>query len=396
MADTATEHPTVPSTTTTPVAPPRPQVLFVDDDVALLDSIRRQLRRRFDVHVASSGAEAFEIVERSGPFSVVVSDMQMPVLDGAAVLRRMRELSADTVRMLLTGYADVDAAISAVNDGRIFRFLCKPCSPETLIAALDGAVEQHRLVTAERELLEETLQGSIGALLETLALANPTAFARALRVRGVVSELIDRMEVPDRWQIEVACMLAQLGAVTLPPHVADQLHRGVPLAAADQELVDRMPDLAAQLLAKVPRLEEVRAIIAGHRRTNRDLASMPLGAHVLRVAIDFDTLQARGQGAPAIVSTFRNHTNYYDAGVVDALEAMWSGRQGRSDTTTVSIDALETGMVLAGDIRRADGMLLVGRGQGVTPGLLERLRNFAARSELQDQVEVLVPDEVGS
>ncbi len=90
-----------------------------------------------------------------------MSDMRMPGMDGATVLTRARAVQPDTVRVLLTGQADMEDAVAAVNDGNIFRFLIKPCPRPVLVRALTDAVDQHRMITAERVLLERTLRGSV-------------------------------------------------------------------------------------------------------------------------------------------------------------------------------------------------------------------------------------------
>jgi len=140
------------------------RVLCVDDEPNVLEGLRRQLCRHFTVATAGGGVAGLEVIERDGPFAVVVSDMRMPGMDGAAFLNRVRERVPDTVRVLLTGRADLDAAVAAVNKGNIFRFLMKPCPSEVLIATLEASAAQYRLVTAERALLEQVLQGSIKAL----------------------------------------------------------------------------------------------------------------------------------------------------------------------------------------------------------------------------------------
>ena len=159
--------------TATPEGNAPPRILCVDDERAVLDGLSLHLRRRYQVLTAQSGAEGLEILGREAGINVVVSDMRMPVMDGAAFLTRARALVPDVVRVLLTGQADLDSAIAVINEGRIFRFLTKPCPPATMMGALEAAVEQHRLITSERVLLEQTLHGSIKALTDILALANP-------------------------------------------------------------------------------------------------------------------------------------------------------------------------------------------------------------------------------
>src|ERR1700712_1968104 len=103
----------------------RPRILLVDDEPALLEGLERHLRKPFEVHTSTSAAQALELIALKGPFAVVVSDMRMPHVNGAVFLARVREIAPDTVRLLLTGHADTESAIAAVNEGQIFRFLTK-------------------------------------------------------------------------------------------------------------------------------------------------------------------------------------------------------------------------------------------------------------------------------
>jgi DNA-binding NtrC family response regulator len=134
----------------------RPRILLVDDDVEVLDALQRQLRHHFDVTATCDAKEAIRLVVSGGPFAVVVSDLRMPGMDGVSLLYLIRQIAPETVRVMLTGNADMEAAISAVNQGNIFRFLTKPCLPAALIRALDASVERYRLSTTGRELREQT------------------------------------------------------------------------------------------------------------------------------------------------------------------------------------------------------------------------------------------------
>ena len=109
------------------------RVLFVDDEPNVLDSIRRQLRKSCEILTATSGVEALALLKDTGPVALVISDMRMPGMSGAELLAKIRDLYPDTVRMILSGQADLESTISAVNEGHVFRFLTKPCvSPQVL------------------------------------------------------------------------------------------------------------------------------------------------------------------------------------------------------------------------------------------------------------------------
>lgn len=117
-----------------------PKVLFVDDEQRVLNSMRIMFRRRFETYFASDGPSALEIV-RHNDIDVVVADHRMPQMTGVEVLTAVRALSPRTVRILLTGYADLDAIEGSINEGEVFRFLTKPCAPAQLRATLDLAAE---------------------------------------------------------------------------------------------------------------------------------------------------------------------------------------------------------------------------------------------------------------
>jgi len=139
------------------------QILFVDDDQNLLDGLARILHSEFTIETAPGGKEALALIHLFGPFAIVISDMRMPGLDGAEFLARVRALSPQTVRMLLTGYKDLNRAITAVNDGQIFRYLTKPCSSEELVSAIRLGLAQYRENVEAAELLKETRERKLNA-----------------------------------------------------------------------------------------------------------------------------------------------------------------------------------------------------------------------------------------
>ncbi len=133
----------------------KPRVLFVDDEANLLAGLQRQFRRDFDLLTASSGAEGLEKISAAGPFAVVVSDYAMPGMNGVEFLRQAHERSPETVGIMLTGQSELEVAVDALREGRIFRFLRKPCPAELLRRTIVDALEQYRLITAEQRLSRE-------------------------------------------------------------------------------------------------------------------------------------------------------------------------------------------------------------------------------------------------
>lgn len=129
-----------------------PRILCIDDEPNVLSGIERQLRGRFDLTTAVGAKEGLAVLKEKGPFAVVISDYKMPEMSGVEVLKEAARIAPDSVRLMLTGCADLDVAVSALNEGGIWRFLSKPCSREALQNAIRGALEHYRLIMVEREL----------------------------------------------------------------------------------------------------------------------------------------------------------------------------------------------------------------------------------------------------
>jgi response regulator RpfG family c-di-GMP phosphodiesterase len=368
------------SADTNQARPGKPRMLCVDDDPNVLEALRDTLRRSFDVRVTTSPAEAVEQLKREpAGYAIVLSDMRMPVMDGATFLGEARRFAPDATRMLLTGYADIEAATRAVNSAHLFRFLTKPCEPDELLRACTAALTQHRLVTSERVLLEQTLHGSVKALTDVLALANPAAFGRAVRVRSAVTRLAKEIGMQEPWEVEVAAMLAPIGAVTLPTVTAEKLYAGAPLNAHETGMVDRVPEITRRILHHIPRLEGVMRILDNYGRPFSEGTAeriIPLGARMLRIARDYDALEAQAIEPATALNMMRSRDGLYDAHLIDAFAKLTvSGASVRVREITVA--ELRAGMTLADDVRSTTGHLLIARGHDSTEGLVERLRNLA-------------------
>lgn len=362
----------------------RPRLLCVDDEPEILAGFQLHLRRHFDVSVASSGAAGLDLLAKE-PFAVVLSDMRMPQMNGATFLRHVRERAPQTVRMLLTGGTDLADAISAVNDGQIFRFLSKPCSPPDLLRALQAAAEQFRLVGAERVLLEQTLRGSIRVLTDLLALVQPAAFGRATRAQSLLTQVCQKLGVTDRWELEVAAMISQVGCVTLSDEAVKHIYEGAQLSPDERAMQARLPKLAEQLLAHIPRLEKVREILrnlgaAYANAEGKRNESVPFGSLLLRLVLDLDELEASKLPPGQALGLLRGRANLYDPALVEALGTVL-GASGPAAVREVWLRDLAIGMVFAADVRTKTGLLLIARGHAVTQGLIERIRNSSLTVE---------------
>jgi response regulator RpfG family c-di-GMP phosphodiesterase len=374
------------------------KILFVDDEPNVLAAYERQLRKRYALETATGGEAGLAALETRGPFAVIVSDLRMPNVDGVQFLARARERHPDSVRLLLTGYADIQNAMEAVNQGSLFRFLAKPCPQETLCTALDAALAQHRLITAERELLDKTLRGSLQVLGEVLALTNPTAFGRALRAQQLIRELSEVVEGARGWEVDVAAVLSQLGCIALPESVLSAASRGADLRPDERKQMDTHPGVARDLLKPIPRLDRVVEIVAyqdkpflsGPRPSLEKCGKeIPLGARLLKIVLDFDALLNRGVPRPQALAHLESRVGEYDPELLTALAAIVR-RKDRVIVREVNSNDLEAGMVLAEDLFSDAGVLLLSKGNPITGALKRRLEASIIHGRSPKLIRVLV------
>jgi len=374
------------------------RVLLVDDEPLVLEGLKRQLRKKVDVETAAGGREGLELVERSPPFAVVVSDMRMPEMNGSQFLEQVRRRSPDSVRMILSGQAEIESTIAAVNLGQIFRFLTKPCSTEALLAALDAGVEQYRLVIGKRELLEKTLRGTVQVLTEILELTNPVAQQRAKRVERLAQDFCDAIGVPMSWELRLAAMLSQIGCITLPESVLARLYAGQSLDDEAHSVYRSHPRVAAKLLASIPRLEGVATIVASQLDElvlgeqlgeSGDPTGTRLDALILKMASLLDYWLGVGASRDEAARRVLQSAPQATKPLVTAVQAI-ALRSSKTDKVAVKVSGLFVGMVLDEDLMSANGMRLLPKGQEITSSILLRVQGLADSIGVAEPIRVIV------
>lgn len=372
------------------------KILLVDDDPNLLAGCRRSLRGVFDVETAEGGEKGLAIIAEKGPFAVILADMRMPGMDGVQFLSKVKHLAPESVRMMLTGNADQATAINAVNEGQIFRFLTKPCPKEVLISTINAGVQQYQLIIAERQLLEETLNGSVKILVDILSLIKPKAFGRASRVRRYVRHITEQLSLPNSWQFEIAAMLSQLGCVSLPDNVLDKFFAGQELSPDEQSGFDSHPQAAGKLLINIPRLKKVAGMIALQTAPCPDAPlteqdEITLGGQILKTALDFDQLLSHGMPPDMTLDMLRQDKTSYDSTVIEALVSL-NVSLPEYARWAVNVKDLTTGMILEQDVLAENGRLLVTHGQEVTTAILEHLQRWDESTGVKQPIRVAVPN----
>lgn len=381
----------------------KPSVLFVDDDPEWLAGVRRRFRNKYRLDVASGPVRALEAVTEQGPYAVVVSDLLMPGLDGVSFLGRLRQAAPETMRIMLTGHADLRAAMAAVNTGEVFRFLLKPCPEEELDEALTAAVAAHVKASTERAFLKGALRGIIKVLSDLLGLLNAEAQQQTWRIKRLVMDMARYLETPEPWRVELAVSLSQLGAMVMPESLSASLRTSGLLHGDEAKLFDRHPAIAAELLRNIPRLTDIADIIRlqnvrfdgrGGNPGDPVGQDIPLGARLLKVALDYDRLLTSGSDRPSALSALRERRGQYDPRLIEVLSSMAGSFEGYARESR-PLAALRPGMVLEETIMGADGAPVAKAGQVVDEPLLVGLAGLDLDPERLFPVRVPIVEEQG-
>jgi FixJ family two-component response regulator len=375
------------------------RVLFVDDEPNVLDGIRRQLRNRLNIETAVGAAAGLTMIESKGPFAVVVSDMRMPEMNGARFLSKVNQISPDTVRMVLSGQADLDSTVAAVNEGHIFRFLMKPCDSDKLLEVVNSGIAQYRLVNAEKHLLENTLNATVKVLLEVLGLINPAAQRRAAQIQKYAESASKALKPPDPWKYQLAAMLSQLGCVALPPETLSKVYGGQALSDEENKLYRSHPEVAGKLLGQIPRLEDVAAMVAGQLRTPaKELATgdvkswnpQQLGAAILWTAVRLDQFVEEGRSVHYAINQVMQLAPHLPKQITAGMLTAPVTGGGRRESRTLAVEELGIGMILEAEVLSAKGIRLVPKGVEITASLLGRLSTIARGVGVTEPIQVSV------
>lgn len=378
----------------------KPKILLVDDEENVLSAYGRVLRAKFALDTALGAEAAQACMSSQGPYAVVVSDMRMPGMDGVAFLAWAMEEHPDTVRIMLTGNADQGTAMEAVNKGAIFRFLTKPCESQLLGQTIDQAIRQHQLITAEKSLLEDTLKGAIKMLVELLSCLDPISFGRAQSMASWAEAIAKEMGMKDGWVLGIASILSQIGILTVPEALASKIHLGTFLNSSERDLANRIPELGADLIKNIPRLEQVAEAVfymnknfngTGYPPDDLKGDDIPLGGRILRVVWDYERLLSRFGNPIATVRDMEARPTWYDPAVLRAFVRCLEGDGAEAPpppTQEVSLHELRIGHLLLTDIETAGGLLVVPKGTTIGLAHLQKLRNFARLSGIREPLIV--------
>ncbi len=378
------------------------KVLIIDDEENLLNGLKRHLRGDFQVLTASDGRTALDLIERDGPIAVAISDMRMPAMDGVATLEAIEKRSPQTVRMMLTGNADQQTATDAINRGHIFRFFNKPCPPQELLIGIEEALKYYRLVNSEKQLLEQTLAGSVRVLIDVLGLIDPSLVKVSERAREWVLPVAKGLGLAHAWRLNLAVMLAPIGRIALPRELCEKRRTGAPLSEIEQQVVAAVPETTRDLITNIPRLAEVAEIVylqeknydgSGFPEQAPGGTDIPLAARVLRILTELaeeagpDDLTAHDFAPLEAWSGIRFDPDLL-VRIKDILLPATAERRVPVKEMHLKVLYLQRGDLLCEDLYAPSGQFLLASGTRVSDAQIRSLKNIGKLSKADFMVRV--------
>jgi ActR/RegA family two-component response regulator len=236
------------------------RVLLIDDDASLLNTLERNLCLDFDVYTAEGSQLGLEKLSSEGPFAVAVVDMRMPGMDGVEMIQQLRAKQDNLLFIMLTGNQDSATAIQAMNVGRVFRFLSKPCNVAEISQAIQEAIVEFDLRASEKAIMLNTMRGSINLLTE-LAAACSESIVSASEIADVYELILSEFSIPIRSEDRMACKLLLVGVASLPESIKSKLI-GTPVnSEAFQGAFSKLCQASSQMVSHLPKFQTLTLML---------------------------------------------------------------------------------------------------------------------------------------
>jgi response regulator RpfG family c-di-GMP phosphodiesterase len=397
---------------------PNQKILYVDDEASLLSSFTSLMRKESVVTTTLEDSTQIEsVLTASGPFAVVLTDQRMPSLDGVGVLETVARIHPATVRIMVTGFADYNDTLRAINSGGISQYITKPWKDEELKRIIQESVmrynlraENDYLIAALREKnnrLHELLEGTVAEtsriLSDMVGYVNAHASSQVMKIRKLglaILTTFPNLTAEEKWEIQRALELFNLGIALLPAWIQVSLTKEglgslkrFPVAATHYLL-------AAGLLKDIPRFEGVARIISMQHRNFDGTGEpegvhcrgkeIPLGARLLHILLDLDTLSTERFRGREVLEHMRERPTRYDVELIAHMLGDYSAAASAMHDADVSVENLKPGMTLINDVLSVGGFHLFKAQTVLTATSIITLKQWHAKDPVLQPIRVRV------
>lgn len=309
------------------------RVLIVDDEEDLAEGMKKHFYGKHKIETTNTPMKGLTMLEKCGPYAVVVSGKSMPEMDGVTFLKHAMDRFPNTTRILLTGHGDYDTARSAINTARVFRFYPKPCSIEELNKAIEEGIQHYQQKVAEKERTDKTLSGSINVLIRMMEASNPEGFRRVSIMRSTIKPIAKLLKHPNIWELDMTLLFSPLLDMMLPRSIRLKQAKEYALTAEEQEVIAQTPQRTRDLIATVPNLVPVAKAVY-YRDKGFDGSGLPNDAvkgedipYNARILFMLQQLLKQSQGKPPTKLHFMELTRtpeLYDPKIMEVARAVFT------------------------------------------------------------------------
>ena len=424
--------------------------MFVDDEEGILSSLQRLFRKEgYTIHTCTDPLKALVMLEEQ-PVDLIISDHNMPQMKGTEFLEKASAIQPDTIRILLTGFGDVNIVMDAINNGKIYKFILKPWNDQDLKITVRQALKQYVLIAENRHLgkltqeqnavlkdlntsleakvqqrteeiaqknekledvnkqLEENLMNSIRAFATLMEMRNSYVGNHSRKVAEATKLIADKMcnDKEEARDVEIAALLHDIGKIGVPDRALCKETRR--LSAEERELNRRHPLLGHAAVNSFQGLQRVALLIRHHHEKYNGTGypdrlkgeDIPLGSRIIAVPDRYDVLMnsekhrgnSRFSEAEAVADIRRRAGSDFDPFVVQCfLEGLKSDQEGANDNDRemeISVHELRADMVVVREVRTVSGLLLMPRGTKVTKSHIEKIEKFQQFDPIIDGVYI--------
>lgn len=286
-------------------------ILAVDDEENNLSLVYRTLRNDYNILLASSGEEALGFLEQYGnEISLIVSDQKMPIMQGTELFKRMSEDYPEIIKVLLTGYSNVDILVEAINECHLFQYILKPFEPEQLCMIVDNGIKKHELASSKTQILKdlsELFYKTIKSIAHALDAKDEYTHGHSLRVTLYSMALAKKLDLSDNLleEIETTGLLHDIGKIAIPEKI---LLKPGKLTDEEFEIIKKHPELGEHLINGIGKLKLISNWLKYHHERYDGKGypegligeQIPISSRIIAIADTYDAMTSTRAYRPAL------------------------------------------------------------------------------------------------
>lgn len=370
------------------------KILIVDDDPQILAMYPVRFNKVVDIITAERASIALDLLKQE-KFAVFVVDYNLPEMNGLELIKQAQIISPDTISLILTGEANLDLAISAINQGNIFKFLVKPCSYKVMAAAFIDALKEYRTIRAKISKHKQNYTGVVAGFIHIIKLLKPSFLSTRKNLELYISAISANLSPDTINDFQLSVLLAALNFDTISPEISQKIQEGTTLNKEEALIASNIPKAMEMLLQKIPMLSKAKELIRyslkhfngiGYPHDDLIEEAIPYEARIINILLEITRQEANSIDFLNITKNMRDEPNKYDIDILNKVEE-WI-KHAKYEQISATIINLRIGDLLLDNISTNKGIILVSSGNKVTKSMIIKLQNHPEVEDIIQPINV--------